>query len=180
MSIKTNINLVKYEIVQTIQSHPDFTYVTSLLPNLMLGLRHIWTMSNYFAADEKMQMLLYKISFVFTEKVKGIVTLEKIFKRKPTDAYELAQNCAKLLLAWKSSYMTTRAHIENAQVGSRWEFSNTVLFDAVDHCARISKDIADISLVFVEFENIFGAHLKSIVYNPDDVDDIMNKVIIHS
>lgn len=133
-------------------------------------------MSNYFCNDEKMQILLYKISFVFTEKVKGIVTLEKIFKRRATDAYEVATNCARLLLAWKMSYLTTRADIELAQVGSRWEFSKSVLFDDVDHCARISNDIADISLVFVEFENIFGPHLKSMVYIPDDVDDIMNKV----
>lgn len=161
---------------QTIQDHPDFDYVTSLLPNLMLGLRHIWTMSNYFCNDEKMQMLLYKISFVFTEKVKGIVTLDKIFKRRATDAHQLATNCAKLLLAWKTNYLSTRRQIELAQVGSRWEFSRAVLFDDVDHCARISNDIANIALVFVQFENIFGEHLKSLVYNPDDVQEIMSKV----
>lgn len=161
---------------KTIRDHLDFEYVTSLLPNLMLGLRHIWTMSNYFSNDEKMQMLLYKISFVFTEKVKSIVTLDKIFKCRCSDAYQLATNCAKLLLAWKTSYLTTRNKVELAQVGSRWEFSKAVLFDDVDHCARISNDIANISLVFVQFENIFGAHLKSLVYNPDDVTNIMNKV----
>lgn len=72
--------------------------------------------------------------------------------------------------------METRSHIEKADVGSRWEFNKNVLFDDVDHCARISNDIADISLVFVEFENIFGAHFKSLIYNPEDVNDIMCKV----
>lgn len=123
-----------------------------------------------------MQILLYKISYVFTEKVKRIVALSEIFACHASVAYARATNCAKLLLAWKTSYLTTRSQIELAQVGSRWEFSKAVLFDDVDHCARISNDIAEISLVFVQFENVFGAHLKSLVYNPDDVDYIMDKV----
>lgn len=46
----------------------------------MVGLRHLWTMSNYFCRDETMQILLHKISYVFTEKVKMIISLQEIFK----------------------------------------------------------------------------------------------------
>lgn len=142
----------------------------------MLSLRHIWIISKYFCQDEKMQMLLYKISFIFTEKVKRIVTLNAIFKYSASDAHDLATKCADLLLAWKENYLKTRAHIEQSGVGSRWEFNKNILFDDVDHCARISNDIANISLVFIEFENIFKQKLQSLVYNPDDVDNMMNKV----
>lgn len=142
----------------------------------MLSLRHIWTISKYFSQDEKMQMLLHKISFIFTEKVKRIVTLNAIFKYSAFDAHALATKCADLLLTWKENYLKTRAHIEQSGVGSRWEFNKNILFDDVDHCARISNDIANILLVFVEFENIFKQKLQSLVYNPDDVDNMMNKV----
>lgn len=144
----------------------------------MLSLRHIWIISKYFCQDEKMQMLLYKISFIFTEKVKRIVTLNAIFKYSATDAHALAKKCADLLLAWKENYLKTRAHIEQSGVGSRWEFNKNILFEDVDHCARISNDIANISLVFIEFENIFKQKLQSLVYNPGDVDNMMNKVSV--
>lgn len=142
----------------------------------MLGLRHIWAMSNYFCDDEQMQILLYKISFVFTEKVKRIVTLSTIFKHSASEAYNLATKCANLLLEWKKKYLEARASIEQSAVGSRWEFNKNYLFDDVNHCAKISNDIATVSLVFIEFENIFGNHLKSIIYNSDDVDDMLKKV----
>lgn len=164
------------ECTQKIQSESNFDYIKSLIPNVMLSLRHIWTISKYFSQDEKMQMLLYKISFIFTEKVKRIVTLNAIFKYSASDAHALATKCADLLLTWKENYLKTRAHIEQSGVGSRWEFNKNILFDDVDHCARISNDIANISLVFIEFENIFKQKLQSLVYNPDDVDNMMNKV----
>lgn len=69
--------------------------------------------------------------------------------------------------------MNTRALIEQSEFGSRWEFNKKNLFDNIDHFVRISNDIANISLTFIEFENIFEKHLKPIVYNPDDVNDIL-------
>lgn len=142
----------------------------------MLSLQYIWTMSKHFSQDDIMLMLLQKISFIFTEKVKGIVTLDTIFKYSPCEAYTLATNCAQLLLTWKAKYMETRTHIELTRVGSRWEFNQCVLFDEVDHCARISNDIATVSLVFIEFENIFKQKFQSLVQNPNDVDHMMHKV----
>ena len=46
----------------------------------MVGLRHIWTMSSFYCRDENMQVLLCQISHVFTEKVRGIVALDTIFR----------------------------------------------------------------------------------------------------
>lgn len=142
----------------------------------MLSLQHIWTMSKYFSKNENMQILLNKISFIFTEKVKHIVTLNTIFKYSASDAFSLATKSADLLLTWKGNYLQTRDYIEQSRVGSRWEFNKNILFDKVDHCARISNDIANISLVFTEFENIFKQKFQSLVLNPDDVDNMIHKV----
>lgn len=182
---------------QKIRSESDFTYVLSLLPNLMVGLRHIWTMSNYYCYDAKMENLIQKISFVFTEKIKEIIQLNHIFSRTATEAYELATNCAKLLVTWRKTYMATRAYIENSGVGSRWEFNKVFLFSDVEHCARISSDIAGIAKVlqnfifyfvlnifassflkkiFMEYENIFGYRLKNLVSDPEDIDNMLKKV----
>lgn len=162
--------------VQKIQHETNFDSITSLMPNLMLGLRHIWTMSRHFCQAKNMEMLLYKISFVFTEKVKRIVTPREIFKCSPNDAYTLATQCANLLLTWKTNYLETRASIERAEVGSRWEFNKSHLFDDIDHYSRISNDIANVSLVFIEFDNLFEKQLKGMIFNPDDVNDMLDKV----
>lgn len=162
--------------VQKIRHETNFESITSLMPNLMLGLRHIWTMSKHFCQAKNMEMLLYKISFVFTEKVKQIVTPREIFKCSPNDAYALATQCAHLLLTWKTNYLETRASIERAEVGSRWEFNKSHLFDDIDHYSRISNDIANVLLVFIEFDNLFEKQLKGMIFNPDDVNDMLDKV----
>lgn len=116
----------------------------------MEGLRHIWTMSNYFCYDARMQELLRKISQVFVDKAKEILELKVIFNRTATEVNVLAINCGRLLNTWKATYMATRSYIEESGVGSRWEFDRAVLFSEVDHCARISADVADLAKVIKE------------------------------
>lgn len=136
-----------FPLTQKIRYQDDFFYIQLLLPKLLVRLRYIWTMSNYYCYDDRMERLLYKISFLFTDKVKEIIKLNKIFGYNAIDAYNLSSGCNKLLLTWKLSYMHTRAFIENTKVGSRWEFDQKVLFSGVTQCARISQDIANVSKV---------------------------------
>lgn len=98
------------------------------------------------------------------------------YLRKPADVvYQLSSNSANLLRSWKKSYIDTRAYIENSGVGSRWEFDKAILFEEVDHIAKISQDIADVAKIFIQFENMFGNHLKSIVKEPEEVDNMLKK-----
>lgn len=163
------------DYLTTIRQHDDFKFILSLLPNLMIGLRHIWTMSNWYCYDERMQELLRKISYVFTEKVKRIVDLPTIFARSAADAQQQALDCAHLLRTWKRAYLATRAYIETSGVGSRWEFDRTVLFSDVDHIGRIAQDIADTAGIFVQFENMFGDRLTSLVDDPKDIEAQLRK-----
>lgn len=77
-----------------------------------------------------------------------IINLLSSWRSLPaTAAYKRARECVNLLQCWKSSYMATRAYIEDSGVGSRWEFDKKTLFGLVDHVTRISQDIADIAKV---------------------------------
>lgn len=87
-----------------------------------------------------------------------------------------AQACADLLTVWKQSYIDTRAFIENSGVGSRWEFDKNVIFADLDHIARVCRDIVKVSESFVHFEEIFNNNLRSIVTQPEEVDNMMKKV----
>lgn len=64
-----------------------------------------------------------------------------------TAAFKRARECVNLLQCWKSSYMETRAYIEDSGVGSRWEFDKKTPFGLVDHVTRISQDVAAIAKV---------------------------------
>lgn len=133
-------------------------------------------MSSYYSYDHQMQILLHKISYVMTEKVKNIIKLDKIFQNSPKTVHDQANNCTTLLRSWKKSYYSTRSYIENSGVGSRWEFDKMILFELVDHVANISQDIANLGLVFLQFENIFSNRMKSIIREPEEVDNIMKRV----
>lgn len=72
--------------------------------------------------------------------------------------------------------MLSRKHIEESGAGSRWEFDRNALFNEVDHINRISRDIASIGRVFIQYENLFGNRLKSLITDPTLIDDLMRKV----
>lgn len=87
-------------------------------------------MSNYFCVDANMLLLLRKISFVFTEKIKDVMDLRRLFASSDTRAvFDCATKCADLLNAWKQAYADTRAQIEELGVSARWEFDRTALFE---------------------------------------------------
>ncbi|XP_055533348.1 dynein axonemal heavy chain 10 [Wyeomyia smithii] len=159
-----------------IKTEEDFNFILSIIPNVTIILRHIWTMSNYYSKDQNMLILLGQISHVFAEKVKILINVDTIFKHSATHVYRCATSCADMLRAWKHSYMETRALIEKSGIGSRWEFDRSILFRDVDHMTRISQDTANVAKVFIEFENMFDHNLKTMISDPEEVDNILTKV----
>uniref|UniRef100_A0A182TQL6 AAA+ ATPase domain-containing protein n=1 Tax=Anopheles melas TaxID=34690 RepID=A0A182TQL6_9DIPT len=162
--------------LEKIKTGDDFKFILSIIPNITIILRHIWTMSNYYSRDENMLSLIGKISYVFAEKVKILINVDTIFKHSASHIHQCATNCATLLQAWKQSYMDTRAQIEQSGIGSRWEFDKNVLFREIDHMTRISHDMANIAQIFLDFENIFDANFKAMITDPEEVDNILSKV----
>lgn len=65
---------------QKIKTEEDFSFILSIIPNVTIILRHIWTMSNYYSKDRNMLNLLGQISYVFAEKVKILINVDTIFK----------------------------------------------------------------------------------------------------
>ncbi|XP_055585530.1 uncharacterized protein LOC129738373 [Uranotaenia lowii] len=63
-----------------IKNDEDFNFILSIIPNVTIILRHIWTMSNYYSKDQNMLILLGQISYVFAEKVKILINVDTIFK----------------------------------------------------------------------------------------------------
>lgn len=99
------------------------------------------------------------------------------WRASPLIVFQKAEHCAALLDCWKESYVKTRAYIESSGVGSRWEFDKNVIFGELDHIARICRDIAKVASTFISFEEIFNNNLRSITTHPEEVNNMIKKVI---
>lgn len=89
---------------------------------------------------------------------------------------QTAQSCAELLECWKQSYTNTRTFIEETGIGSRWEFDKNVIFGELDHITRICRDIVKIANTFLSFEMVFSNELRSIIRQPEEVDNLLKQV----
>ncbi|KAH8382819.1 hypothetical protein KR009_005420 [Drosophila setifemur] len=164
------------DYLEKVRSYESFKMVVLQIPNIMVGLRHIWTMSSHYCRDPEMQVLLCQISNVFVQKVKSIINFDNIFKFSATYTCETATNCANLLRCWKQAYKISRQHIEDSGAGSRWEFDRVALFNEVNHIHRVAVDIAYVGRTFIQYENLFGHRLKACIGDPSIVDNLMRKV----
>lgn len=91
---------------------------------------------------------------------------------------ETAKSCAELLDCWKQSYNNTRAFIEESGIGSRWEFDKIVIFGELDHITRVCRDIVKIANTFISFEVVFSNELRSIIRQPEEVDNLLKQVSV--
>lgn len=81
-----------------------------------------------------------------------------------------------MLKQWKISYMKTRDTIELSGKGARWEFDKGRLFKETEYIASVCRDLNDVCNVLQDFYNIFGAELKSIMNNPEQIDGVIKRV----
>jgi len=91
---------------------------------------------------------------------------------------ELSDSARTLLQIWKDSYMSTRDKIEQSGKGARWEFDRTRLFPRTDYCILISRNLSEIAVLLVEFENFFGPEIKAVVGDPRKIEEALRKTYL--
>lgn len=88
----------------------------------------------------------------------------------------LTKSASEMLEKWKISYLETRQKIEDSGKGQRWEFDKKKLFSQSDYIATVCKDLYDIATIIQEFNNIFGPELRSMVVDPQKIDNVAKRV----
>ncbi|GLH10284.1 Uncharacterized protein GBIM_15220 [Gryllus bimaculatus] len=86
------------------------------------------------------------------------------------------EECSNVLMTWKNSYFDVRKMIEEKGRSHRWEFDRNRLFRESEWIRTVCNDLLKITKVLKEFNNIFGAELKSELEDPAHVDAIMDRV----
>ncbi|CAH1165598.1 unnamed protein product [Phyllotreta striolata] len=162
--------------LNTITQSNDFKKITLSLPLLMDGLELIWILSDYYNNDTIMVPFMERIVWCLLDKTRKVLNNETLF-RNPIDVVKkLTQDASEMLEMWQSAYMTTRQRIEDSGKGARWEFDRRKLFMASNYMASVCKDLNEVSTVIFHFKNIFGPQLRSIVSDPQSIDNVAKRV----
>ncbi|KAF7265371.1 hypothetical protein GWI33_021219 [Rhynchophorus ferrugineus] len=162
--------------LKVVSESPDFLKVKDCIPDLIEGLHLIWVLSRYYNSDEVMVPFMERIVWCLLEKVRGALDSNYIFRRPLAEVKKITQEAAEMLDIWKSSYMTTRQKIEDSGKGQRWEFDKNKLFGQSDYMAKVCRDIYRFATTIGHFKNIFGPELRSIVSDPQTIDNVAKRV----
>ena len=174
MNVDHLTNVIK--LIRRLEDSGDYDFMIARLPDLLVELRNMRTVSDYFGHDTNMERLLRKISNTFLAKVKEAAALTRLFAMSSANASHLAERCASFLRSWQSEYLQTRKLIETLAVRPFWEFNVTKLFGSVEYAARVCTDLSQVLGTTSQFERLFGQRLKAMVSDPEEVDNMLSKV----
>ncbi|EZA57210.1 Dynein heavy chain 10, axonemal [Ooceraea biroi] len=154
----------------------SFESITECMPSLTEGLRMLWVLSSYYSNEEKMMLLMDRISWQLCENVRKNLRISMLFKQPLAMVLKKTSAASAMLRKWKQSYLKTRLDIELSGKGSRWEVDQKRLFRNTEYLAEVCGDLHKIADVLQDFYNIFGADLKSIINDPAQIDAVIKRV----
>lgn len=136
----------------------------------------LWVLSTYYSHEEKMMLLMDRISWQLCENVRRNLRIPVLFNQPLPVILEKTNAASTMLRKWKQSYLKTRLDIELSGKGTRWEFDQKRLFRNTEYLAEVCNDLHKIANVLQDFHNIFGADLKSIINDPAQIDAVVKRV----
>lgn len=136
----------------------------------------LWVLSHYYCDEEKIMLLMDRISWQLCENVKQNLAIVLLFKKPLEEILEKTRMASAMLKQWKRSYLQTRLNIELSGKGVRWEFDQKRLFQDTEYIAEVCSDLYKIADVLQDFYNIFGPDLKSIINEPAQIDTVVKRV----
>lgn len=160
-----------------LMSEPDsFQSVTESIPALMEGLRMLWVLSSYYCNEEKMTVLMERITWELCQNVRKNLSIALLFKKPLEEILRKTSMASAMMRQWKRSYLKTRTDIELFGKSQRWEFDQKRLFQDTEYIAEVCSDLHKIAGVLEDFYNIFGSELKSIINDPAQIDAVVKRV----
>lgn len=136
----------------------------------------LWVLSSYYCREEKIMLLMDRISWQLCENVKQNLAIVLLFKKPLEKILEKTSMASAMLRQWKRSYLKTRLDIELSGKGARWEFDQKRLFQDTEYIAEVCSDLYKIADVLQDFYNIFGPDLKSIINDPAQIDAVIKRI----
>jgi len=136
----------------------------------------LWVLSRYYANEEKMMLLMNRISWQLCENIRKNLKIVILFKKPLQTIMQKTSAASIMMKKWRQSYLKTRMDIELSGKGNRWEFDQKRLFRETEYLAKVCTDLYDMIEVLQDFHNIFGPYLKSIINDPAQIDAVVKRV----
>ncbi|CAF0941568.1 unnamed protein product [Rotaria sordida] len=164
--------------LKTLQMTKSFQTIINMLPNLMQGLKTIWTMSKYYNKDERFVPLMEKIANEIVNRVRQTIDIKILLSSYTlNEAKNLCYQAKQLLLQWKIEYQNTRNKLENDKRRFlTWNFEHRILFDKTDYMSQICDDLIQMLSNLNEFYDIFGLEMKTVTGDEQMVDRVLEHV----
>ena len=150
--------------------------VQDTLQSLLNAVRMVWIISRHYNRDERMVPLMGRIAWELSNKVGNVVNVKTVFKIKPEEAKKKIWEAKELLEAWSKTYFQVRERIEQSGRDQRWEFDRKKLFEQTNYMAARCSDLHEIAEVMEQFYNIFGAQLKAVTGDAQQIDEVIKRV----
>nr|XP_031841739.1 dynein heavy chain 10, axonemal [Nomia melanderi] len=154
----------------------DFKSATQSVLSLPEGLRMIWILSSYYSSEDKMIILMERVSWQLCQTVIKYLDIKDLFKKPLEEILRKTKDARVMLKSWKSAYLKVRKEIEESGKGTRWEFDQKRLFKSTEYIASVCNGLNQVAGVLEDFYNIFGPYLKSIISDPAQIDTIIKRV----
>ncbi|UJR10037.1 hypothetical protein I4U23_014260 [Adineta vaga] len=164
--------------LKTLQMAKSFQIVSNMLPNLMQGLKIIWTMSKHYNKDECFVPFMEKIANEIINRVRETIDIKTLFASYSLiQIQNLCYQAKQLLLQWKIEYQNMRIKLENDKRGFvSWNFDHRILFDKTDYMSQICDDLIQMSSNLNEFYDIFSSEMKAVTGEEQMVDRVLEHV----
>jgi dynein heavy chain len=138
--------------IRTLQDTPIHVAIDSI-SSLVDGMKMIWIVSRHYNRDERMFPLMQLVSKQIECKVRAAIDLNRLHENNIDSIRNDIMHSKTLMELWKSSYLKTRASLENTSGGlRRWEFDQALLFGTTDYMCIILEDLIEMIGVILEFE----------------------------
>lgn len=135
--------------------------IPKALPRIINIIRVIWTNSDYYNTQERLNAMFRKLSNEVIRRCCSSINLDMIFDGFVVSSKKTLNESIECCNNWKEIYLNTQKMHENcSQYG--WSLDRTAIFAQIDAFIQRCKDLIDICDCEVHFANADDGEKKSL------------------
>ncbi len=131
-------------------SEADPQSIPSILPNLLLYVRLIWSNSKHYNTKERITSLLRKVSHEIIKRCCAKISLEDIFHGDVYASMLVLHESIRCGESWKAIYKKTSDHIAKF-TKKTWDFDQSSIFAQIDAFVQRCRDLIEVCEGQIQF-----------------------------
>lgn len=154
-AIESNDNLKFLESIRsqcTALRSIEASGIITVLPDLLLRIRLIWSLSSFYNNNEHISGLLRKVSNEIIKRFRNYIDLQQILDGDVEVAIQKLQDAIKCGIRWKEMYHHTLHQIQiSPKYAKAWEIDDASIFAQIDAFVQRCRDLIEICEAQMQF-----------------------------